>query len=265
MAKQRGIHQISGKINNLCYYQQKYISGGLIRRINEAMSERLKFDPVFSNTRVANTIFGACSAFAGGLLSFFGSRSSFLFKPYRQSLLTRAIKNHLLKYQIDSIYPGIGDRIKSSNSLSIIIDGIVKNKIISDFPELPRRLVDLPIGSTQEFSFSYDSLSRFCFKNKCIGVQITITSPCAIYTSFYNEESESYDPVDVRCGGRGSYNNWYLQDEDGGFDISVNVGDIDDAITFWIIYAIPILSKFQDRPILGETGAACGIITTYLI
>lgn len=67
MAKQRGIHQISGTINNLTYYEQKYVRGGLIRRVNEGMSERLKTDPAFVNTRSKNAIFGMCSKIAAAV------------------------------------------------------------------------------------------------------------------------------------------------------------------------------------------------------
>lgn len=72
MAKQRGTHQIAGKVNNLVYYEQKYIKGGLIRRQNEAMSSRLKEDVVFSNTRMANSLYGACLMMAGEFLYYFG-------------------------------------------------------------------------------------------------------------------------------------------------------------------------------------------------
>lgn len=67
MAKQRGIHQISGTINNLTYYEQKYVRGGLIRRVNEGMSGRLKTDPAFANTRSKNAIFGMCSKIAAAV------------------------------------------------------------------------------------------------------------------------------------------------------------------------------------------------------
>lgn len=69
MAKQRGIHQISGTVNNLTYYEQKYVRGGLIRRVNEGMSDRLKSDPAFENTRKKNAVFGMCSKIASAVWS----------------------------------------------------------------------------------------------------------------------------------------------------------------------------------------------------
>lgn len=124
MAKQRGIHQISGKINNLCYYEQKYVRGGLIRRINEAMSERLKIDPVFANTRVANKIFGGCSQYAKVLLSFFGNRSTYLFKPNRHAILTKIVKDHFISSEVSGVYPLINAKEYPDLVASALFDSI---------------------------------------------------------------------------------------------------------------------------------------------
>lgn len=98
MAKQRGIHQISGTINNLCYYEQKYVKGGLIRRVNEGMSGRLKTDPAFENTRIANREFGAASLWAARLLGLLGFRSKFMTYPSRQARLTKSILRSLKQF-----------------------------------------------------------------------------------------------------------------------------------------------------------------------
>jgi hypothetical protein len=261
MAKQRGIHQISGKINNLCYYEQKYVRGGLIRRINEAMSERLKTDPVFENTRHSNTIFGGCSMMSGLLLSFFGSRNTYLFKPYRHALLTRAVKKYLLIDHLSEEYPMIFEREKCYRVLPQIISGIVKNSIFTSFPELDNHYDGLELSDAKDFTFNYDSLVAFCNKYKCIGVQLSVSRAHYIYSASYQISSNGYVEPENNAGGRGSYINWYLDYDTDNVVLSTTTGDIDDAATFWIVYAIPILSKYQDRPILGETGASCGIVT----
>ena len=69
MAKQRGIVHLSGRVDNLCYYQQKRVKGGLVRRLNQAMSERAKTGEEFENFRTANSYFGACSMCAGAMLN----------------------------------------------------------------------------------------------------------------------------------------------------------------------------------------------------
>lgn len=261
MAKQRGIHQIKGKINNLCYYEQKYVRGGLIRRINEAMSERLKTDPVFANTRHANTIFGGCSIVAKSLLSFFGSRNTFLFKPYRQALLTSQIRKYFLSDNMVDNYPDILVKHKSTIFLPQVINSIVKNPISNSFPELDKVVGQLSLDDTYVFTFSYESLVRFCQKYNCIGVQLSITRPHYIYQTQYNPELGSYEAAENNAGGRNSLFNWYLSDEPEDIEMSVLTGTVDDALTFWIVYAKPILSIYSGRPILGETGASCGMIT----
>lgn len=59
MAKQRGLHQIKGKVGEYSYYSQTGVSGGLIRKINEGLSARVKSDAAYANTRLNNQEFGA--------------------------------------------------------------------------------------------------------------------------------------------------------------------------------------------------------------
>ena len=261
MAKQRGIHQISGKINNLCYYEQKYVRGGLIRRINEAMSERLKTDPVFENTRRANTIFGGWSIAAGAILEFFGSRNTFLFKPYRQALLTKFIQSHTINVNETATYPSIFGRELGFKYLPNIFDNIVKNKIRDSFPELPYKISEIPLGSQAEFVITYQSLIDFCTKYKCEGVQISFSGPKYFYGVSYSLNAGRYVAGDSNPGGRVSYQDFLKEDPAEDMSFRLSSGDIDDAVTFWIVYARPIKRWVNNRPIFSETGASCGLIT----
>lgn len=261
MAKQRGIHQISGKINNLCYYEQKYVNGGLIRRINEAMSERLKTDPVFDNTRRANTIFGGCSIAAASILEFFGSRNTFLFKPYRQALLTKWMQSYMINVNDTSTYPSILGIDLGVKHLPNVIGNIVKNKIRDSFPELPYKIPDIPLGSQAEFVITYQSLINFCTKYKCEGVQISFSNPKYFYGADYSLSAGRYVAGDSNPGGRVSYQNFLKEDPEEDMSFRLSSGDIDDAVTFWIVYALPIKRWVNNRPVFSETGASCGIIT----
>lgn len=64
MAKQRGIHQIKGKVGEMLYYSQKGVAGGLIRGINQGMSARVKTDEAYSNTRLNNAEFKNANSIA---------------------------------------------------------------------------------------------------------------------------------------------------------------------------------------------------------
>ena len=98
MARQRGIHQISGKVNNLVYYEQKRVPGGLIRRQNEAMSERLKTDPAFTQTRKAGAEFGYCSNTAASIIRSIPLRAQRIIDPFINPLFTKYLFD-LLKQQ----------------------------------------------------------------------------------------------------------------------------------------------------------------------
>lgn len=261
MAKQRGIHQISGKINNLCYYEQKYVRGGLIRRINEAMSERLKTDPVFANTRRANKIFGGCSIYASALLEFFGSRNTFLFKPYRHALLTKLVFKYLINEESSESYPMIPSTSIGITKLSYIIDGVVKNKIRDSFPELPVYAGKFQVDGEYDFVFTSQSLLDFCRRYKCVGVQISISRAHYIYATGFSAETNGYVMPETNPGGRGTTYNILGYEMEEEVIIRSNVGTVDDADTFWVVYAAPILSMHGDRPVTGETGASCGIVS----
>lgn len=57
MAKQSGIHQIKGKVGEMSYYRQKGVGDGLLRKINQGLSARVKTDDAFANTRLNNAEF----------------------------------------------------------------------------------------------------------------------------------------------------------------------------------------------------------------
>lgn len=261
MAKQRGIHQIKGKINNLCYYEQKYVKGGLIRRINEAMSERLKSDPAFANTRHANAIFGGASMCAGALLEFFSSRATYLFKPYRQALLTKLVMKDLSTQSATSAFPAFLPNSQMVRNFPSVIDNIVKNKLRDYFPTIGYFLPSLRLQDEHEFEIPIVDLLSFCDKNKCIGVQFTVSPAFYTYSTSPSAGSDEYLYPDVNPGGRGRTTEW-LKDTDSTNDLilSASTGEIDDGFTFWIIYANPILRKQGTRTVTGKAGASCCVV-----
>lgn len=83
MAKQSGLHQIRGKVGEHSYYSQSGVSSGLIRKINQGMSQRVKTDEAFANTRLNNAEFGQGCRVASCLIQHITPK-------YRTMLLTFA-------------------------------------------------------------------------------------------------------------------------------------------------------------------------------
>ena len=67
MAKQRGIYQLKGKLNGYSYYRMVGVESGLVRRINETMSERVKTSPEYANTRATSTEFRVAAKVAAAI------------------------------------------------------------------------------------------------------------------------------------------------------------------------------------------------------
>lgn len=67
MAKQSGIHQIRGKVGEMSYYQQSGVNAGIVRRINQGLSSRVKTAPEFANTRLNNAEFKTAALIAAGV------------------------------------------------------------------------------------------------------------------------------------------------------------------------------------------------------
>lgn len=258
MAKQRGIHQIKGKINNLCYYEQKYIRGGLIRRINEAMSERLKTDPVFENTRHYNAIFGACSNYAKCFLSVIGNRRTFLFLPYRQAILTRYLFDYKSRNVSGVGYPEIGFSLASDRPWVYLIDNLMKNKLSSIFPSLNRVYDNLVIESTLSITIPGDELEAYCLRYNVKSLVLSHSSPLYFYPIGFNINDQRYTTPDYNNFSRPVVYNWSTGD--GDLEIELSTGTVDDTFTFWIIYVSPVLYQVGGRNVTGSTGATCGII-----
>ena len=91
MAKQRGLHQIKGKVGEYSYYSQTGVSGGLIRKINEGLSARVKTDAAYANTRLNNQEFGAAADTAGLLGRSVNPKFRPMILPFSQSKMAKDV------------------------------------------------------------------------------------------------------------------------------------------------------------------------------
>lgn len=92
MAKQSGIHQLRGKVRGMSYYRQKGVSDGLARSINQGMSERVKNDAGYLNTRLNAREFGSAGSFAGAAIRAISDRQRTMLKDFATGALAKAVK-----------------------------------------------------------------------------------------------------------------------------------------------------------------------------
>lgn len=93
MAKQSGIHQLRGKVGEMLYYRQSGITGGLVRTINQAMSERVKKGQEYVNVRLNNAEFGHACRIAGALGRSIVPKWRPMILPFSQSKLAKDVLN----------------------------------------------------------------------------------------------------------------------------------------------------------------------------
>lgn len=91
MAKQSGIHQIRGKVGEMSYYSQTGVSSGLLRKINQGLSERVKTSEEYANTRLNNIEFGAAANVAGLLGQMVQPKFRPMVLPFSQSKMAKEI------------------------------------------------------------------------------------------------------------------------------------------------------------------------------
>lgn len=91
MAKQSGLHQIRGKVGEHSYYKQTGVDTGLIRSINQGMSNRVKTGAEYANTRLNNVEFGHACQIAGTLGHMIMPKYRPMVLPFSQSKMARLI------------------------------------------------------------------------------------------------------------------------------------------------------------------------------
>lgn len=206
MAKQRGIHQISGTINNLCYYEQKYVKGGLIRRVNEGMSGRLKDDPAFANTRIANREFGMCSIYAKQFLYTLGFRANYMTYPSRQAQLTKKFLRILDQYALESNPRKFIDDRPRFEGMAIEFNSIGKNRSNPLLLEVPYSCYDSLGEVISEFTLSSATLNRLMNEYNCDRIDIDILRDINIPQGGYSGEEGKFSLYgDVTFGTTSSY------------------------------------------------------------
>lgn len=89
MAKQSGIHQLRGKVGEMSYYRRKGIIPGLVRGINAGMSERVKNDEAFANTRLNNLEFKTANALATFAFNSVNNRKRGMLRDFAISYMTK--------------------------------------------------------------------------------------------------------------------------------------------------------------------------------
>lgn len=258
MAKQRGVVQLSGRVDNLCYYQQKRVRGGLVRRVNLAMSDRVKVGAEYQRLRSANSYYGGCSMCAAAILNMTGTRAKFLHLPDRQAIFTKEIRNVQRYLYPDLLDDTISFGLNSASQIPYAYDRIVKNKMSKFMPSVPYYLLDTEVDSVITIVIPANELTNYCTYNNSIGILFNVVYECFLYGISRDAITGKFPSPESGCKVQRQPLTWKLNS--GDLTISFNRGDIDDAFCFAIISALPIINDIGGRMVTKNTGATCRMI-----
>lgn len=249
---------MSGRVDNLCYYQQKRVRGGLVRRINLAMSERVKVGAEYERLRYANSYFGGCSICAATILNMTGTRAKFLHLPDRQAIFTSEIRKVQSILYPASVNVYVEFTIGDALYMPFAYDKIVKNKMSKFLPSVPYYIRNTELDGVVTVVIPAYELTNFCTYNNCKGVLFLLLSECYIYSISRSEETGKFSPPDSGFTVRRDPFAWLLGA--GDLTISFGRGSVDDAFCFAILSALPIVGDVGGRYITKNTGASCRMI-----
>ena len=258
MAKQRGIVQLSGRVDNLCYYQQKRVRGGLVRRINLAMSDRVKAGDEYANLRTANRFFGACSMVAAALLNLMSRRTFFMTRSDRQSYLTTQIYRLFRNTGRNSQNREASLIPEDANNIPSIYNTLFKVRASEFFRDLPTLRTEVPFGGTMVFTIASESLEYYLsfFNGTEVGVNFYYN--CNVYGCNYNSDTGKY----IRPDASSTINRETIFWKRGEADVEllVNAGEADDTFSCCIIVFDIVKYRIGGRPIFLDSASTAHMV-----
>lgn len=256
MAKQRGIHQISGTVNNLTYYEQKYVRGGLIRRVNEGMSNRLKTDPAFANTRSKNAIFGMCSKIAAAVWTNVSTGMINSNRPSVHARTTRFLYQYFTQQNFKLGDTPVFDARFTRDFLNFL-NSQIRVKITDFDPNIKTFQDDVPSSGTFPFTFNGDTMSLISKKLNSSEVYIGGLRDASISVPLFDSTQNKYlSPVvleEVRYPMK-------IYTVDGSdFDVDYPISRALSGFKFWCVQFFPVASEGNLKiPVLNRS------ITTFI-
>lgn len=96
MAKQSGIHQLKGKVGSMSYFQMAGVQDGIVRRIPEGLSSRVKNDEIYANTRLNNEEFTRAAQLAKIAYNSVPNRLNSMFRRFAYAEMLKGIKEYIV-------------------------------------------------------------------------------------------------------------------------------------------------------------------------
>lgn len=249
---------MSGRVDNLCYYQQKRVRGGLVRRINLAMSERVKAGDEYANLRTANSFFGACSMVAAALLNLMNRRLFYMTRADRQSYLTTQIYRIFKSSGRNAENQVANLAAEDSFNIPLVFNTLFKVRARDFFIDLPLVKTDVPVGGTMVFIISKESLDYYLSFFSGSEVGINFYYKCSVDGSYYSSDTGRYvKPISASTINRETI---YWQRGDDDVELLISAGEADYTFSCCIIRFDIVKYRYSGRPILLDSASTAHMV-----
>lgn len=239
MAKQSGLHQLRGKVGEHSYYRQTGIASGLVRSINQGLSQRVKTSEEYANVRLNNAEFGQGGRIAAVIAQYISPKFRPMVLPFSQSKMAKIILEYL---KTDTTAPWGQRNITASNSGEVqvaALNSVAKNRF-EDFGlalDIDEENAEMSITCSQE---TLNKLSAIGADGFVVRFMATLT-----WIGKFAQNNNSYAPSIPRAN---SYE-FLFNDPDAGSDESIN-------------YELPAAPP-QNYPCFGATRTGVAIVLPY--
>lgn len=173
MAKGISTFKQLGKIDGRKYYTMKGVDGIVSSNINQGMSNKVKNDPAYDNTRRNNYEFGMATSTAGAITKAFSQKWRYLLAPFATAKLAK----DALRIAKTVATAGWGNRaLSSDNVLSFFPDlmqKVIKNDI-SDFSNIAVSRMEIE-GDFSILVSANDLINDKAMAAGCDGVRVVVT------------------------------------------------------------------------------------------
>lgn len=193
MAKGQSTFRQLGKIDGRKYYQVKGVDGIVSQSINQGMSNRVKNDAAYANTRLNNAEFGGAGSTAGAITRALSQKWRYLLVPFATGKLAKDVRSIMM---LDATGKW-GQRGLTGTSWQAVlaekVSAYSKNSV-ADYTGLG---MDCVFDSDNGLEFSYDTTN---LHNEIVeaagadGIQLIMLAG-KIDASAFDSISERYTPA----------------------------------------------------------------------
>lgn len=133
MAKSSELLGLRGKVAGKSFYAMKGVEGTLVRSINEGMSNRVKNDAAYANTRLNAAEFGSAGSMAGAVIRTVSKRWRTILQAFATAMLTKSVRNLIIQDQTNPWGERLLSVLNWQDSVREAVSRLVKNSYSENF------------------------------------------------------------------------------------------------------------------------------------